>query len=333
MALTVTDVVTEFGSYFRNEGQGVKDILKTYYQPGVTHSYFNPVPTTNTQERRTKFLKSRTLQRYQKAFTPIGGGEFKPCSIDLAWMKIDEKEVPGELEQTWLGFLNSLDSNDRRNWPFVKWWVTQVLNQAEHDFELNEIYFGAEGAIVPGTATAAGASMDGLEVQMNDGVTANEITPIDGPAAWSLDPEEFVNEIETWLKDIEAVSNEHRLIMENDIDYIFMQTSMAKRYAEGLRKKYQVALDLTQMSLAGEKTMPLMVADRNCKIVGLPSMTGTDRVWTTPKENRAGFTRKPAMASVLGVEQEDRSVKLFGDVWKGAGFWYKPYVFMTQHDL
>ena len=333
MALTVTDVVTEFGAYFRNEGQGTKDILKSYYQPGNTHSFFNPVPTANTQERRTKFLKGRTLQRYQKTFTPIGGGEFKPCAIDLAWMKIDEMEIPGELEQTWLGFLNNLDSNDRRNWPFVRWWVTQVLAQAEHDFEINEIYKGAEGAIVPGTATAAGASMDGLEVQMNDAVDAGRITPIDGPVTWSVDPEEFVNEIEQWIKDIEAVSNEHRLIVESDIDYIFMQPQFAKRYAEGLRKKYQVALDLTQLSLAGEKTMPLMVADRNCKVVGLPSMSGKNRVWTSPPENRAGFIRKPSMASILGVEQEDRSVKLFGDVWKGAGFWYPEYVFQTQHEI
>jgi hypothetical protein len=331
MALTVTDVVSEFGAYYRNEGQGVADIMQPVYQPSVTLQYFNPLLTTQTQERRSKAIKSRTLQRYQKAFTPIGGAEFKACKIDLAHMKVDEKEIPGELEASWLGFLANLDTNDRLQWPFTKWWMSQVLQQTDNDFELLEAYKGAEGSVTPGTATAAGESMDGLEVQITDGITATDITPVNSNSSWSTDPETFVVEIEDWIKAVAAVSNEHTLLVENDIDHLFFSKTLHQRYLEGLRVRYNLNFDATGIALFGSKAgMPLPVVGQNISVVGLPSMAGKNRVFMTPKENRAAFRKKPQSATLLGIESEDRSVKIFGDIWIGLGFWYKPFVFTNQ---
>lgn len=329
MALTVSSVITEFGNYYRNEGQGVKDILKNYYQPSETFALFNPVPTENTQERRVKFLKNRVLQRYQKAFTPVGGGEFKPSKIDLAWMKVDELEIPDDLEKSYLGFMNSIDSNDVKSYPFVRWYMEHILKQVDQDFELNEIWSGVEGVITPGTATAAGASMNGLAVQIADGITATEITPIAGPASWSTDPATFVTEVETWVNAVKAVSNEHRIIVENELDYLVMSKTLRDRYADGLRAKYNVSFEQVQMLFTGVKAS-LPIKNSNIKVVGVASMTGSNRIWMTPMENRAGFSRKPVKGRVFGMEPVDRSIKLFGDIWKGAGFWYKPYVFVNQ---
>lgn len=329
MALTITDVLTEFGSYYRNEGQGVKDIIGIYYQPEKTHGYFNPVPTENTQERRSKFLKSRVLQRYQKTFTPIGGGEFKPCKIDLSWMKIDEKETLDDLEKSWMGFLVKLDTNDRKQWPFVRWYLTHIIKQSKQDYELNEVYKGVEGVIIPGTATAAGASMDGLGKQIADGISAGSITPISSNASWATDPEDFVTEVEDWVEAVAGTDNEKRLMVENEIDYLFMSVQLRDRYSRGLFKKYNMNYNQTGLNLFGVKE-ELPLAGSNIKIVGLPSMTGQNRVFMTPSENRAAFDRKPNSASVLQLESEDRSLKMFGDIWKGVGFWYKEFVLCNQ---
>lgn len=329
MALTVADVITEFGAYYRNEGQGVKDIIGVYYQPSVTHGYFNPVPTTQTQERRTKFLKSSVLQRYQKTFTPKGGGEFKPSKIDLAHMKVDEQEVLDELIRSWNGFLVGLNTADKKSWPFSRWYVTEILNQVTSDYELHEVYHGEEGVVVDGTPTASGASMDGLGKQIADGIASSEIVPVNGAPDWSTDPADFVQEIEAWVKAVEATSNEHRLIVENEIDYIFMSVELRKRYAAGLRKLYNMNYDQTGVEFTGMK-LELPLVDSNIKIVGLPSMTGAKRIFMTPKSNRAAFDRVPNVPSVLQVESVDRSLKMFGDVWKGIGFWYKPFVFVNQ---
>lgn len=329
MAITITDVLTEFGNYYRNGGQGVKDIIGVYYQPELTHAYFNPVPTENTQERRVKFLKNRVLQRYQSSFTPIGGGEFKPCTINLSWMKIDEQETLENLEKSYLGFLSKIDVNDRKQWPFVRWYVTETLKQAKSDYELFEVYKGAEGVITPGTATAAGASMDGLGEQIADGVTSGAIVPVAGPAAWSTDPKDFVTEIEEWVKSVSAISNEKRLLVENEIDYIFMSVQLRNRYAQGLREKYNMQYDQTGVNMFGVKT-ELPLVDSNIRIVGLPSMTGQNRIFMTPSDNRAAFDKKPKSASVLEIESVDRSIKIWGDVWKGIGFWYKEFVICNQ---
>lgn len=330
MSLTITDVVSEFGAYFRKEGQGAKDILKSYYQPSVTEAFFNPLPTEQTQERRVKSIKSRVLQRYQEAFTKVGGATFKPATINLAWMKIDEQEILDSLEKSWLGFLTNLDTNDRKKWPFVKWYMEQILAQAKQDYELNEVYAGVEGTVTPGTATAAGASMDGLGEQIADAITATRITPVNGPAvAWDTVPEDFVTEVEDWVDAVVATSNEHRLLVENEVDYLFMSTSMFKRYARGLRIKYNGSYEQVELPFAGNH-VALPMVDTNIMVVGLPSMGSSDRVFMTPKENRAAFNKKPKSASMLEIESVDRSIKIFGDIWKGIGFWYPEYVFCNQ---
>lgn len=327
--LTITDVITEYGNFYRKEGQGRQSIIDAYYQAPVTHSFFNPVPTEQTQERRTKFLKSRTLQRFQSTFTPIGGSEFKPCTINLAHMKIDESGLLEELEKSWLGFLANVDKNDRKQWPFVRWYMENTLKQAYSDYELLEAYHGEEGTITPGTATAAGESMDGLGVQIADGITAGDITPITGPGAWSSDAKDFVIEIQEWLKTVAGTSNEHRMIVENEIDYLFMSVANRNKYAEGLDALYNTNYSRTGLGLTGVAEK-LPIARQNIMVVGLPSMVGSERIFMTPKGNRAAFDKKPTAASVLELENVDRTIKIWGDIWKGLGFWYKPLVFVNQ---
>lgn len=328
MALTATEIVSEFGSYYRKEGQGAKDIIGIYYQPSVTQSYFNPTITENTQERRSKFLKGRVLQQYQKAFTPVGGGTFKPSKIDLAWMKIDEQETPSDLEKSWVGFLNGIDSNDRKNYPFVRWYMEHIIMQSIQDYEVAEVYKGVEGAITPGTATAAGASMNGLGEQIRLGILGGEIVPVTSPT-WSTDPATFVTQIETWVADVAALTNEDRLMVENELDYLFMSIALRDRYADGLAAKYNVSYNQTGLDIFNKKSI-LPIKNQNIKVVGLPSMTGRNRIFMTPSENRAAFDRKAQSATGLEIESVDRTIKIFGDIHKGIGFWYKPFVKCNQ---
>src|SRR5690606_33350600 len=84
---------------------------------------------------------------------------------------IDLQETPDDLEESWLGFL--ADSNlDRKTWPFIRWYLTNALIQAEKDLEMNEIYLGVPGTITAGTATAAGTSLKGIKKQINEMNTA-----------------------------------------------------------------------------------------------------------------------------------------------------------------
>lgn len=329
MSLTIADVNTEFGNYYRNDGQGESSIIGLYYQPSVTHGFFNPMRTSNTQERGTKFLKNSVLQRYQSGFTPKGGSEFKPWKIDLAHMKVDEQETFEELLNSYNMFLVGIDTADKKSWPFVRWYMEHMLNQVMQDYELNEVYFGVEGSVIPGTPTANGASMDGLGTQLAASILAGKTTPVAGPPAWSNDAVDFVTEIEDWVKVAKGTSNSHKLMIENDIDYIFMATDKLDLYADGLDQKYNTNYNRTGIGLLGAPKM-LPLKRTNIQLVGLPSMGSSERIFMTPSSNRGAYDRIPKGRLPLMIETVDRHVKIFGDIWKGIGFKWGEFVICNQ---
>ncbi len=160
--ITATDVIAEWGALYRKGDQSTKDIMTMLMQKSVTESYFPVRLTQNTVMERVTAVFARVLQRFQTTYTPIGGTTFKPAKIGLYKLKIDLQENPDTLEETWLGFLSG-EGLDRKQWPFMKWYLAQALIQADKDLELNEIYSGIPGSITPGTATAAGTSLLGIK--------------------------------------------------------------------------------------------------------------------------------------------------------------------------
>jgi hypothetical protein len=312
------DVVTEWKAIYRQQGQSVKDIMVKLRQKSVTEAYFPRRNTDQTIMEKVSAEFARVLQRFQKAYTPIGGVTFEPLKIALYKLKIDLAEYPDELEETWLGFLADNDL-DRKTWPFVKWYIMNALIQQEKDMEELEIYKGVPGVITPGTATAAGASLLGIKKQINDFNTAGTLD-LKVLGAVPTDAVEFVEYIEAFVKMIPR-------LLRNELDYLFLEEDGVDLFRDGMREKYN-----TQYNQVGEKDITKLRND-NIQLAGLPSMAGSKKIWTTPVWNRQSGLKKSGNPETFRVENVDRQVKAYTDYYKGFGFWIPQYLVSNDVEL
>jgi len=316
--ITATDVVTEWGALYRKQDQSTKDIINKLMQRSVTEGYFPVRLTTNTIMEKVSAEFARVLQRFQKAYTPIGGVTFKPLKIPLYKLKIDLAEYPDELEETWLGFLSG-EGLDRKAWPFMKWFLMNALIQAEKDLELSEIYFGVPGSITNGTATDAGTSLKGIKKQINELNTASKLDK-KVLGAVPTDAVEFVEYVE------EMWGMTDRLL-RNEVDFIFVNEDNHDLFRDGMREKYN-----TQYAQVDESKITKLRND-NVKLVGLPSMHGSNKIWFTPSWNRQAGFKRTTNAGGFQVENVDRLVKAYTDYSKGFGFWIGEYVVSNDVEL
>ena len=339
MSLTITSIVAMHGQVYKDSGQGMKDLKSKFYTPSVTDKLFGLVPTNETVKHMGKAKASRVLQLFQKGFTPIGGLTVEGLEAKLTKLKVDVSEYPDDIEDTWLGFLASLDANERTQWPFVRWWLNEhIMPQAQEDWELLEIYKGTGNTITtPGTANASGLNFIGLRKQINNLITAGKIdnsTTVTG--AVDADAQDWVTQIETWIKLCKERSAEDRLIWESgQITEIVMSPENRDHFKRGMRVKYnmnypQVSNDPTKMVDDN-----LFVIDSRIRIVGLPSMIGDNKIWATPSWNKWGYIKRPKSATYFDVTpgSNKRDVDALMDFWKGVGFWMGEYVYTNDLEL
>ncbi len=317
MSIVVTDVIAEYGGYYVKGQQNMQRLTKELYRDPKTASFFNIIPTEDTRLEFSDAHLSRILQSYQNAFTPVASITFVPNIVELFKMKVDAKEYPDDIEKTWLGFLAG-NSLSRTDWPFVRWLIEEhILPRMREDEELLEIYNGVFAAPVANTPGAAGASMNGLKKIINDYITDSRIDPVVVGAA-PADPEDYCTYVENFFA---GIPHQYRPY----IDFIFMNEDRVLKYRQGKRAKYNANY--------AQEELDTLADYANVKVMGLPSMGTSTKLWATPKSNRVGGLKRAQGQSSLQIEGEDRSVKLFGDYHKGVGFALPNIVFTNDVEL
>lgn len=320
MAIDVSGVVTEHGAVYRAGGQGVKDIQAKFFQPLESEQYFKVLPTDKTVIDKSHATITRVVQRFQTAFTAISTTTLTPEKIILGHLKIDLEESPDAIESDWHGFLAS-NSLSRKDWPFVKWWLQElVMKQELQDYELNEFYKGEEGTITPGIATAAGRSINGLRHQLNNRAGVNSIAMGAWPTNASADQQakERVEYIEDWFKQIPRL---HR----RRLDVVFVNEDILDEFRQGMTVKYNTNWE--QVPEARQN----LIRRTNVRVVGLPSMDGDDKIFTIMPELRMSYAKKPENQNFFKVEEAKRKVAVMTDYWRLPTFLFPQYAY--QNDL
>lgn len=314
--ITPTDVITEYGSYYIDQGQNMQSLLMRPFVPFGTRDAFTNVPTNDTQLRYSDVQVTEILQRYQDTFTEKGSVTFKPVTINLTQAKIDQSFNPNNLMYSWLGFLTS-NNTDRTTWPFVRWFIEMyLLKQLWDDMETKAIYKGVQAAIVPGTATNAIDVIDGIKKIINTNIAS--MTSI-ATGALSADAVDFVTQIEDFCKSIDEKYWDVPMTLNfnKQKELLFIQ---------GMQKKYnlyyaQVADLLTVRNF------------QNFKVKGRQSMSGSDKIWMTPIENAVFAVKGFENANGFELEKVDRKVKVWTDFNFGMGFLLKDLVFTNDQDM
>ena len=303
MAITTTDIVTEYGAYYIDEGQNKKRILTMLSQGREIVNFATPIKTDATIFRLANATFRTLVQPFQKTFTQKGGVDIVPNEIRQYRFKIDDEFMPDELYATWLGFLTSFNVS-RKEWPFVKWLIeVYYKNQIDQDIELYEYYKGVHVAPTVGVAGVDGTGMNGVQKLLQDGVDAGTINSI---AMAPLDAATIFDQVEAFTDEISEV---YQGIKMN----VFMSRKWYKKYMQDKRAQgfYQKTSD---------KEITSGIDFTHLDVVPLASMVATDDIFCTPKENFLHISPETVKKNSFKIEEAKRAVAVMADWSEGLGF-------------
>lgn len=315
MSIIASEIVTKFGSYYLEEGQNMDRLKAALRQKSVTPSVCVPLITESDLYRTANTKLGEVVQSFQKTFTPKGDLEFKPNEIRLRNIKADLVIAPDDLKASWLGFLVDLKEQDRSQWDIVRYMMeVHLASRIPHDMETQAYYKGIFSAPVNGTAGTAANALDGFQKLINDGRTAGTVQTLTLGAA--LSKSNVFDSIEQIADDIMAVMP----MLEGIPMQVCMAPSWIRAYYRDKRNTHGNDVNYTVTGINTVDFTP------NFKLVGLPSMEGTNEIFVTPADNMV-YLRKSKGMSTPNVQLFDRQVKVLVDWWEAIGFLHNELVF------
>lgn len=299
MAINKQDIVTEYGAYYIAGSANESRLKRLLLFGRETTKYATPVKTNDTVYRLAQSSMSSMVQSFQKAFTPKGDITFTPNPIEVFKLKVDLEVYPDDIEDNWLGFLASNDLT-RKDWPLIRYILeSHAFGKIDDDMERNEYYKGVYSAPVAGTAGVNGTAMNGVkQALMNPSVNRLTMPALNATTIYDT--------------------------LENAYDQIgeeYQTTNMiicvAPKWKRAFLKDkralgYYTKTDANQI----DDSLDFSPA----RVIGLPSMIGTDDVWITTKENFLHVTKKGENAAKVNVEESKRCVNIMTDWYEGLGF-------------
>jgi len=312
MSIVKTDLVTQFGAYYVNEGQNESRLLSAIRQPSVTASYAKPIIHDGELYRFANVALGEIVQGFQKAFTGKGDATFAPNEIRLRNPKIDLALHPDDVKGSWLGFLGSLTDQERAQWPIVRYLLEkEVAPQLHEDLEMKAYFKGSYVAPTPGNAGTAAGTMTGSKKLLDAGITdtsMQEVTLTAITAANAFDMvEQFVDNFDDKLSSVKM--------------RVYMDPKVLRWYHRDKRNTHG-----TDVNYNSEKPV---VDFTNVELVGLPSMAGEKYLWATPVDNFLYIRRENGMKKPR-VEESKREVFLMLDWWEGLGFGHNELVYVSK---
>ena len=326
MTINITDIVTEYGAYYQEKGQGVSNLYEVAMQEFVTKDIFSLMITRDTKWTAAKSQIDSLVQPFQKAFTPRSGSiEFEPISILQHHIKVDDSLYPDDVMPSWLGFLAS-NAKVRAQWPFIRWYLEKkFFPKIGEDMELNEIGIGSVATPTPGTAGAVKTSMNGVQTVLNGHISAGRTVPISmgtiptDNVDFVIYMEDFVDQInkQYWRKDMQ----------------VHLSQDLERRYQRGHAKYYGKETN-TVVGKGGTKQIEFSSISVN----GLPSMNkkadgnACNRIFCTPKENAVLMMSEANPFQKLELQAFERQVKFLTDWYMGVGFILPEIVFCNDQE-
>ena len=300
MSITKAAIVQEYGAYYLNSGQNMARLKQLLMFTRKSSQYFTQVKTNDTIYQMALATVTSLVQSFQKAFTPKGDFEFTPNQIKLYKMKVDIEIYPDDIEDNWLGFL-AANNLSRKEWPLIRYLLESfILSKIQEDMELNVIYKGVYVAPTANTAGDTSAAMNGLKIALRH-ANVNHDTTIG-----ALDATTIYDQLEAAY---ELVSEVYQG-ME-------MNIHLAPKWERAFLKDKR-ALGFYQHTGPGQIDNSLDFAP--AKVIGLPSMIGTDDWFITPMANAIHLNKKGDNQGSVLIEESKRCVNIMTDWWEGVGF-------------
>lgn len=304
--MDISSIITEFGAYYEQAGQNKNRILGMLSQGLETPKHCTPVKTDDTIFKLSRLTMGDIVQAFQKSWTPKNPAAFLPNELRLYHFKVDEEVTPDDIEATWLGFLASA-AVDRKDWPLVKFMLEHpdqgIIAAINRDMETKEYGHGVATAVTPGTAGVTGQTMNGLITLIQAGVNAETINSVN---IGTLDKDTIFDQIELFT---DGISEIYQNVKMN----VFVSPKWHKLYLRDKRAQGFVNQAAPGSTDGTIDFTPQMV-------MPLPSLSGSDVIFATPKSNLIHLTKKGANKTNFQIQEAKRVVNILADWWEGIGF-------------
>jgi len=313
-SINIDQLKVDFGTFL---GTSEKDILKALTQTTESMAFMTTIKQ-NDDFRAGQASIASIVQGFQKGWTPKGTPTFTPLHIGHRRHKFDVEIFPDEVYGSWLGFLAD-ESQTREQWPLVKYIVYKLLlDKTAQDRELNLIANGIYADPVDGTAQDTGKSMDGflkiLKTAHASGTSkmtfANKNVAITSVNAFDQ-VEQFTD----------IVVGPYRTVPMN----VFCSPQNFTFYVRKKRDLHGTNVDYGKYGNAA-------IDGTNLTLTPLPSMTGSDVLFCTPKANFVRLLKLNDGASKPIIETAKRQVFIFADWYENVGFAIEEAIFAFVPD-
>lgn len=299
--ISVTDVQTEFGSYYRTQNQEIRDMV---YNKSQSQKYMRTITKVKGKYPVIHSVTDRVIQGFSTTWNAKGTTEFVPNELTAYHQKVNFPIVPATVLNSWLAYLYQ-ENVSKEQMPISKYIMEKVLKPAvERDVE----YLIGNGDYDANDLTTFGKSMDGLKVILADGLASSTKPMYKMPlAALTSNGSNAVARVEAFE---DQIPNSVRGL----IDKIYMSQAQLDKYKRNYRDTYGAQTDFSKDQLT-----TTYVGNR--ELVGLTCLNGSDIIFATPDENFLklidAFDNPP---EINDVQVADYTVKIFMEFHLGVGF-------------
>ncbi len=316
MSVVITEVLAEYEAHYLKGEQNAQRLMSLFRQRTATPSVAKKIMTGSTIWQGATSEMTSAVQAFQKQFTPKGDVEFKPSPIPLYHMKADFSCWPDEISESWLGFFEDLEDNERKNWPLIRYIMEmELLPQIQQDLEMSCYYKGVAVAPTPGTAGLTLDAMQGLRQILRDGRTAGKVISLN--SIGTVTASNIFDKVEEIVDDLDQALEGVPILLK-------MSPYWVRKYLRDKRNTHGTDVNYDSNKLSVDFF-------DNVKIVGLPSMAGTDDIVLTPAVNFKHVTRTSSKKKFI-VEGRQREVLAHNDWWEGIGYHYQNMVYYYDGD-
>ena len=317
--LNVQQILGTYGDQYRKGILNPGDLIRPLYDRTEWDSLFTKVETESTViDQAAWTMNNARFQKWQKQFLPIGGMTFTPNIIPLYHLMQDTELTPAEIEGTALDFL-AAQGLTAFTAPILNIYFQDYVTKSLDGFHRNETYKAVNAPIVAGTSTAEGALFQGVKEQFR----LAKLTPAGVPKPITLLANNAVpTEPKAYAEYVHALYDAIPAELKGFVKAIVVDQDKILLYKEGIRLSNQTYWNQLgqnpQFNTA--KRVPMFL--RDCELVGVLDMLGSDHHWMTVQGNAVKGVKKGSNLLAWNADQMvgGRTIWASNDVWMGYGF-------------
>ena len=319
----------EFGKYVDSNRL---EILKGLFGQTESTKFMSTIITDKTEVRANQAsIIGTVLQQFVPKWTPSGAAKFHPLTIKNFKCKINVPIVPSDIMEDIIGYMYDEQASTLQSMPVVRYILWQLIfpkldEEREQALAIGEFKENEPDGNGQYTASTPLETMDGYLTQLVKKFLADS-EEIDTSKLSGIRWLQIGKQIDPSKKNVRAiidaavkeVSDKYPLYAKKK-----MKVHIDPVLADAYRREY---LEEYKWLKNQDGTHKNDIDFSNFEFGECEGMRGTGCFFITPKENFKHLMSHNPQNVTLRFQEQDYTVKVFGEWWEGTGFWMAEAIF------